>query len=149
MPGEGIQARSEGLSIIREYLKPGTGAGADAADAADQAGAGDLVQVRLTVIAPTDAYYLVVEDPLPAGLEAVNGSLSTTSLTEQRSSTPPTSGKGGGDVATEPSYFDNVEMRDDRTVLFATYLPAGVYTYSYLARATTPGPTASCPPRPT
>ena len=30
-------------------------------------------------------------------------------------------------------------MRDDRTVLFATYLPAGVYTYSYLARATTPG----------
>ena len=30
-------------------------------------------------------------------------------------------------------------MRDDRTALFASYLPAGVYTYSYLARATTPG----------
>ena len=27
LPGAGIQARSEGLSVIREYLKPGTGAG--------------------------------------------------------------------------------------------------------------------------
>ena len=41
--------------------------------------------------------------------------------------------------AYQPTYFDNVEMRDDRMALFASYLPAGVYTYSYLARATTPG----------
>jgi uncharacterized protein YfaS (alpha-2-macroglobulin family) len=30
-------------------------------------------------------------------------------------------------------------MRDDRVVLFADRLPAGVYEYTYLARATTYG----------
>ena len=40
---------------------------------------------------------------------------------------------------TSALYFDNVEMRDDRTLLYASYLPAGVYEYRYLARATTPG----------
>ncbi len=138
-PDEGIQARSEGLSVIREYLKPGTGTGAIPTSLLTGAGAGDLVQVRLTVIAPADAYYMVVEDPLPAGLEAVNGSLATTSLNEQslqrNANKQPTE---YGDIPA-PTYFDHVEMRDDRTALFASYLPAGVYTYSYLARATTPG----------
>ena len=35
--------------------------------------------------------------------------------------------------------FDNVEMRDDRTVLFATYMSPGTYVYEYYARATTSG----------
>jgi uncharacterized protein YfaS (alpha-2-macroglobulin family) len=30
-------------------------------------------------------------------------------------------------------------MRDDRTVLFATYMSPGTYVYDYYARATTPG----------
>ena len=30
-------------------------------------------------------------------------------------------------------------MRDDRTVLFATYMSPGTYVYEYYARATTPG----------
>jgi alpha-2-macroglobulin len=102
------------------------------------------VEVRLTVIAPTDAYYLVAEDPLPAGLEAVNGSLQTTGLTERLDARPrpADTGKGGdaeGPPATGAQFFDNVEMRDDRAVLYASYLPAGVYEYRYLARATTPG----------
>ena len=137
-PDEGIKGRSEGLSVIREYLKPGTGTGGVPPTLLTQAGAGDLVQIRLTVIAPADAYYLLVEDPLPAGLEAINGSLATTSLAEQALQRGANPQKGTfGDI--QPTYFDNVEMRDDRTALFASYLPAGVYTYSYLARATTPG----------
>ena len=50
--------------------------------------AGDLVEVRLTVIAPTDAYYLMAEDPLPAGLDSVNGTLRTTGLTERLDTRP-------------------------------------------------------------
>jgi uncharacterized protein YfaS (alpha-2-macroglobulin family) len=137
-PDEGIKARSEGLSVIREYLKPGTGKGGVPPTLLTQAGAGDLVQIRLTVIAPADAYYLVVEDPLPAGLEAINGSLATTSLSEQALQRSANTQKGDYGPY-EPPTFDNVEMRDDRTALFASYLPAGVYTYSYLARATTAG----------
>ena len=142
--GAAATARSEGLSVVREYVQPdgaggtpGTAAGAPLKTAA----AGDLVEIRLTVIAPTDAYYLVLDDPLPAGLEAVNGTLQTTGLTARLDLHPAggdTGGKGGGQAATAV-FFDNVEMRDDRTVLYATYLPAGVYEYRYLARATTPG----------
>jgi uncharacterized protein YfaS (alpha-2-macroglobulin family) len=36
-------------------------------------------------------------------------------------------------------WYDHQNLRDDRAEAFASYLPAGVYTYSYVARATTPG----------
>jgi uncharacterized protein YfaS (alpha-2-macroglobulin family) len=35
--------------------------------------------------------------------------------------------------------FDHTELRDERVAAFAERLPAGVYEYTYLARATTPG----------
>ena len=35
--------------------------------------------------------------------------------------------------------FTHKEFRDDRVFLFAEELPAGVYRYEYLVRATTPG----------
>ena len=35
--------------------------------------------------------------------------------------------------------WSHVELRDDRLLLFADQLPAGIYTYSYLAQATTVG----------
>ena len=37
------------------------------------------------------------------------------------------------------SPWDHKEIRDDRVVYVATYLWPGVYTASYIARATTPG----------
>jgi hypothetical protein len=37
------------------------------------------------------------------------------------------------------SPFDHRELRDDRVVYFATILWKGVYTATYVARATTPG----------
>jgi hypothetical protein len=36
-------------------------------------------------------------------------------------------------------YTSHVELRDDRAVLFANYLPAGVYQYSYQIHLTTAG----------
>jgi len=145
-PGAAVTARNEGLSILREYVPAGQAA--DQATAPlQQVAAGALVEVRLTVIAPSDAYYLVADDPLPAGLEAVDGTLQTTGLTERLNPQPPYGGDAGqGDSgpgkdaqAATATFFDNVEMHDDRTVLYAAYLPAGVYEYRYLARATTPG----------
>ncbi len=134
-----VTARSEGLSVIREYVAAATGAGGTPLR---QVAVNTLVEVRLTVIAPTDAYYLVVEDPLPAGLEPVDGSLQTTGLTErlQPPVAPAPQGKGQpGQQSATALYFDQVEMHDAQTVLYASYLPAGVYEYRYLARATTPG----------
>jgi hypothetical protein len=102
---------------------------------------GDVIQVRLTVIAPHDLYYVVVEDPLPAGAEPIDVSLETTSELAQ---------EPGLYRETEDEdwydfyrwwwrWYSRSEMRDDKTVLFADYLPAGTYEYAYTFRATLPG----------
>ncbi|MEO8286656.1 MAG: Ig-like domain-containing protein [Chloroflexota bacterium] len=152
VPGEGIQSRSEGLAVTRSYYKMTNGV--ESAEPVKEANAGDLIKVRLTIVAPETSYYVLVTDPLPAGLEGVNGSLNTTSFTERPPSpfgttqiNPGPTGKvapGFGGYDYSPIYwrwgpFDNVEMRDDRTVLFATYMAPGTYVYEYYARATTPG----------
>jgi uncharacterized protein YfaS (alpha-2-macroglobulin family) len=143
VPGEGIKSRSEGLAITRSYYR--MSGGEAVGDPVTEANAGDLVKVRLTLAVPDTAYYVLVTDPLPAGLEGVNGSLNTTSFTER----PPNpfginasaEGSAGGyyDWWWRWGPFDNVEMRDTQTVLFATYMSPGTYVYEYYARATTPG----------
>jgi uncharacterized protein YfaS (alpha-2-macroglobulin family) len=150
VPGEGIKSRSEGLAITRSYYKVGSD------DPVKEVNAGDLVRVRLTIVAPETSYYVMVTDPLPAGLEGVNGSLNTTSFTERPPNPMGTNQAdgSGGDIGFDYGYysrwwrwgpFDNVEMRDDRTVLFAGYMGPGTYVYEYYARATTPGVYMSLP----
>ena len=36
-------------------------------------------------------------------------------------------------------WFSHTELRDEKAVLFATYLPRGTYEYTYLIRASMPG----------
>ena len=43
-------------------------------------------------------------------------------------------------------HFDHIELRDERVVLSADYLPPGTYTYTYLARAGTTGTFRVIPP---
>ncbi len=156
VPGEGIKSRSEGLAISRSYYKMTDGVASD--QPVTEAQAGDLLKVRLTIVVPETSYYVRVTDPLPAGLEGVNGSLNTTSFTERPPAPAgilvpdavPTGVAGSSPTSGYPGYdydylywrwgpFDNVEMRDDSTVLFATYMSPGTYVYEYYARATTPG----------
>ena len=159
LPGQGIKARSEGLAITRQYYRmPVPGSGGQP-ERTDHIAAGDLVKVRLSLVVPDTSYYLMVEDPLPAGLEAVNGSLNTTSDSE-RPPNPQGSVGDGGDSSTNPSsgiagsrgsdygyfpwwrywgVFSRVEVRDDRVALFADSVGPGTYSYEYFARATTPG----------
>ncbi len=84
---------------------------------------GDLIRVRLTVELPDDLWYVVVEDPLPAGTEAINGTLNTTAIGEM------------GDH----HYWSHPELRDEKAVFFTTRLWEGVHEYTYLIRATTAG----------
>jgi uncharacterized protein YfaS (alpha-2-macroglobulin family) len=91
--------------------------------------------VQLTVTAPQDLFYLVLEDPLPAGAESVDSSLHTTTQLAQiqsRSTIPP----GTGDLTW---YVTHTDLRDNRTVLFLDYLPAGTYQYTYLIHCSTQG----------
>jgi uncharacterized protein YfaS (alpha-2-macroglobulin family) len=44
-------------------------------------------------------------------------------------------------------WFEHQNLHDDRAEAFTSLLYGGVYTYSYLARATTPGEYVVPPPR--
>jgi uncharacterized protein YfaS (alpha-2-macroglobulin family) len=117
---------------------------------------GELVRVRLKLKVPAERHFVVLDDALPAGLEAVDLSLRTVGgipgpgAADTTSAQSTEEGRSGDD---EPSYrwaygmwdagwwspFDHRELRDDRVVYAATVLWKGEYTASYLARATTPG----------
>lgn len=97
--------------------------------------AGARVRVRLKMVADNRRYHVALVDPLPAGLEIVNPALAVS-----------------GDIPqdpTSPSYrygwwwwgtwYEHQNMRDERAEAFATLVWEGVYDYTYIARATTPG----------
>ena len=88
---------------------------------AGTAAPGDLVLVRLVVAGSNDWRYLMIEDPLPAGAEAVT----RPDLLE---------------LARPPNwtYGSHREYRDDRVALFLDALP-GRAEFAYLLRVTTPG----------
>jgi uncharacterized protein YfaS (alpha-2-macroglobulin family) len=137
LPVEQVQALDRGIQISRTYHTID-----DRDTPVTQAGLGDLVLVRLSIVVPHDMHYLVVDDPLPAGLEAVDQSLNTS----QQDVTTQT-------LNWEDLYwgwgwwsFQHIEMRDESVVLSASYLPAGTYEYVYLARATTAGTYRVIPP---
>jgi uncharacterized protein YfaS (alpha-2-macroglobulin family) len=93
--------------------------------------------VRLTLVAPSTLRYVIIEDPLPAGLEAVDQSLE---ITPQNLEIPRS--YSWNDVFSRGWgwwYFEHIQLRDEKVVLSASYLPAGTYIYTYLARASTVG----------
>ena len=131
MPVDEVEPLDRGVIVTRQYFK------ADNPQASiSEAHQGDVVYVRVTVVVPNDAHYLVVEDALPAGLEAIDQSLLTSSQSEQpqQFNWQEMQIKGWGWWN-----FTHVEYRDEKVVLSAEYLPAGTYSYTYLARASTVG----------
>lgn len=106
--------------------------------------AGARVRVRLTMVAPTRRYHVALVDPLPAGFETLNPTLSATQSIPQD---PKQTGVveygsrsyGYGWWRWRPEWFEHQNLRDERTEAFASLLWEGVYKYSYVARATTPG----------
>jgi uncharacterized protein YfaS (alpha-2-macroglobulin family) len=131
MPVEEVQAFSQGITITRSYFQPD-----DRNTAITSILQGENFLARLTIVVPDSLHYVIIEDYLPAGLEAISESLNTS----PQQSAPPrydyndvrTSGWGWW-------YFDHVELRDEKIVISADYLPAGVYEYIYLVRASMPG----------
>jgi uncharacterized protein YfaS (alpha-2-macroglobulin family) len=125
---------------------------------------GDLVRVRLRITLPADRQFVVIDDPLPAGLEAIDLSLRTTGLPPGPAAAREERPEGEGVEVQEEdqgtmrfgwyyggwdsgwwSPFEHRELRDDRVIYAATFLWRGTYTASYLARATTPGTFARPP----
>jgi len=102
---------------------------------------GQLVKVRLTVVVPDDLHYIVINDPLPAGLEAIDASIATDTAVPAKYTMQDYDQRGYGWW-----YFTHTELRDEKVVLSADFLPAGTYVYTYLARASTTGTFSVIPP---
>ncbi|MFZ2054174.1 MAG: hypothetical protein WAU81_08245, partial [Candidatus Aminicenantales bacterium] len=96
---------------------------------------GALVVVTLELAVPRECLFVVIDDPLPAGLEAVNPHFLTESIESQRILEAAVLSQA------EPWWqgFNHFEVRDDRVLLFADSLPAGVHSHRYLARAVSLG----------
>jgi uncharacterized protein YfaS (alpha-2-macroglobulin family) len=92
------------------------------------------VRVRVNMVAPSRRYHVALVDPLPAGFEIINPALSGS----EPIPADPTSSVGRGWWWWGP-WYQHQNLRDDRAEAFTTYLWDGVYEYSYVARATTPG----------
>lgn len=138
LPADHVQALDRGIIVARQYSPVET-----PGEYVDTAQVGDVIRVKLTIIAPTDLHYVIVEDPLPAGFEGVDLSLKTTSVVGER----PTLHS----LTAEERYrwyrwygfgwwwFSHTEMRDEKVALFAQYLPRGSYEFVYMMRAGVPG----------
>ncbi|MCP4140610.1 MAG: hypothetical protein GY755_10035 [Chloroflexi bacterium] len=100
--------------------------------------AGARVRVKIKMVADNRRYHVALVDPLPAGLEIVNPDLAVSSnagVTEQNQN-PFERMYGWWWWRT---WYEHENLRDERAEAFASLLWDGVYDYSYIARATTPG----------
>ncbi|MEI7847141.1 MAG: Ig-like domain-containing protein [Chloroflexota bacterium] len=97
--------------------------------------AGARVRVKLSMVADNRRYHVALVDPLPAGLEIVNPSLAVSGNVPQN----PTSPDYRYGWWWWGTWYEHQNLRDDRAEAFSSLLWEGVYEYSYVARATTPG----------
>ena len=138
-PVEDVTALNRGIIVSRKYTLADCDPEEEQCPAITQAQVGDAIRVGLTIIAPSDLHYVVVEDPLPAGAEGVDQSLKTTSVVGEMPELTRTDRRDPWGGGYGWWWFSHTELRDEKAVLFATYLPRGTYEYTYLIRASLPG----------
>ncbi|MCA9671500.1 MAG: hypothetical protein KC503_38145 [Myxococcales bacterium] len=137
--------------------------------------AGARVRVVVTMVAHARRYHVALVDPLPAGLEAINVALRGADTTINRLAllAPGLRSKLASVLGTSTlnrglsrylgrgsfgrgygrwrynwgPWYEHKNMRDERVEAFTSLLWGGVHTFSYTARATTPGEFVVPPPK--
>ncbi|RLD02383.1 MAG: hypothetical protein DRI46_00070 [Chloroflexi bacterium] len=97
--------------------------------------AGARVRIRLTMVADNRRYHVALVDPLPAGLEIINPALAVSGSVPQ----DPNSAESSYGWWWWWTWYEHQNMRDERAEVFTSLLWNGVFEYTYVARATTPG----------
>ncbi len=135
LPAASVTAVNRGFSIERAYYDAACDPETDECQPITQIAAGGQVRVELTIVLPNDRLYVLVEDPIPAGAEAIDPGLETTA------------GNLSGDVS-QDNYrrgywgwwqFNRIEYRDAKVVFRSNFLPAGTYQYTYFLQTNIPG----------
>lgn len=133
-----LEPAEHGFSVERTYE------GVDSDDAVRQredgtwaVRLGERVRVRVTMVAPARRQHVALVDKLPAGFEAINSELAVSETVPEDDA--------ARDKTVRPywwgfmRWYAHENLRDERAEAFAFSVPAGVYEYSYVVRATTPG----------
>lgn len=134
-----------GMEVKREYSVERDGKWVLLNDK-DSIKRGELVRVDLYLSLPAARNFVVVNDPLPGGLETVNKDLATASAVDADKGAFEAAGGSWffkfrdwrGYNASRWSFYHK-EMRHDRVVFYSDYLPPGNYHLSYTAQAIAEG----------
>jgi uncharacterized protein YfaS (alpha-2-macroglobulin family) len=123
-PPVAAQPRQDrGYAVSRSYQE--IAADGSLRDAADLE-VGDRVLVTLRIETPRPGHFVAIDDPLPAILEAINPEFRTQQT--------------GESAALDQAWAaDYREIRADRVLYFCDHLPAGAFTFRYLARVRAAG----------
>lgn len=146
-PVEEATPLQNGISLQRSYYPIGATCPGYACTPIQIAPSGGVVQARLTLTLENEAYYLVVEDYLPAGAEIVDASLKTAQQVmpeyEEPASEPQQQPLYDARQPFEKGwgwwYFSSPQNYDERIVWSADYLPAGTYELTYTFNLTQAG----------
>ncbi len=106
---------------------------------ADAVTAGELVIVDLVFESAEPRDRVVIDDPLPAGLEALDYDLDTTSKASRDAEAKKDDPKATFLGTTFRTVKSRREVRDDRVLTFFDRIEPGMYRVRYLARATSIG----------
>ena len=130
-PAEDVKPFGKGLNISRIYTEVG---GNGEVTFTQSGKTGDLIQVRLTLVAETDLRYLVIEDKIPSGAEVLDTRLNTSrqDLAEYQVGTPFGNGWGWW-------YFNRPVVYDNKVIWTGNFVPAGTYEFLYTISLTHPG----------
>ncbi len=115
---------------------------------------GEVVKVDLFLRLSGPKNFVVVDDPVPGGLEPVNRDLATSS--QRDAAAGAFVGSGGSFWFTASDWIDygdtfwsfyHKELRNSAARFYSSYLPAGNYHLSYTAQAIAPGEFVALPAR--
>ena len=130
--GESLPANNQGIEVERAVRA--REAGREVAAKSGPVASGESVAFDLTIKNRTQLSYVVVNVPVPAGLEPVQENLGK--------------GHSASAMAAEGGYWISYqEKRRDRVLLFADVLAPGSHSHAIQLRATTPGRYALPPAR--
>ncbi len=131
-PAETAPAIERGLAISRQFIDCNSGTCQPVTAYQMKADQSGKVTVKLTLTLPNDAYYLMVQDYIPAGSDILDTTLKTSQQGEQNQ---------GVQAQFDPSdpfgegwgwwYFNQPQIYSSHISWSADYLPAGTYELTY------------------
>ncbi len=151
LPSEMTKPANAGIEIHREYSVE-RGGNWQLLQTPALIKRGELVRVDLYISAPAARNFVVVDDPVPGGLEPVNRDLATTSVVDAKKGDFKASGGSFWfkyndwiDFGVSHWNFYHQEIRHDAVRFYADYLDAGNYHLSYAAQAIATGTFSALP----